>query len=152
MPTELFFDLPAVLRLAEHAHSAADHIPSITEQDNGQTCPGALEWVADTGVYLMSGGLPALLTNPEDPHSSNVVVYAEGWGPDTARRMRAATDIGGDDFVEHLHLQEPFGPKEMPLIEVLRVGAACGFPYLVLHLDGDTIATRLSGNGPDGGQ
>lgn len=149
MPTDVFFDLPAALRLAEHAHSAAEHIPSISEQDDGRACPGALEWVADAGVYLMSGGIPALRPDPGDPDSGNVVVYAEGWGPDTGRRSRADTDIGGDDFVEHLHLREPIGPQGMPLIEVLRVGVARHYRYLVLHLNGDTLATRLSRTGPD---
>ena len=149
MPTDLYFDLADTLRLAEHAVAAPANNPSYSEHLDGLTCPGALEWVADSGTYLMSGGHPGLRTDPTDPDSSNVVVYAHGWGPDSDRRALAATGIGGDDFAEHLHLHEIFD-ADGSLIDRLRGGAAIGMRYLVLQVDGDadTVTIWLSRTGP----
>ncbi len=152
MSTDLYFDLAAALRLAEHAVASPEHCQSHSEQLDGRPCPGALEWVADAGTYLMSGGSPALLSDPGDPHS-NVVVYAEGWDDTSDRRALAATDVGGDDFVEHLHLTEPDHPDDPsgpPLITLLRDGAGAGYRWLVLRVSADTVVTRLSRTGPDG--
>ena len=77
MPTDLYFDLTAALRLAEHAVAAPQHRRSFTEDQDGLTCPGALVWAADTGTYLMSSGNPPLLADPDDPTSS-IVVHAHG--------------------------------------------------------------------------
>src|SRR5262245_28353474 len=77
--TTLHFDLPAALRLAEHAAAAAEHRQSYTESDTGVACPGALLWVADAGVYLMSGGIPGLRVDPTDDTSRHEIVYADGF-------------------------------------------------------------------------
>lgn len=143
MPTDLYFNLADALRLAEHAVAAPEHNPSSSEQDDQQPCPGALEWVADWGTYLMSTGRPSLLTDATNPNS-NLAVYAEGWGRDSDRGALAHTDVGGDDFVEHLHLTTTEQPGETPLIDMLRAGARDGYRYLHLRIDGDAFQIRLS--------
>ncbi|MFC0030141.1 hypothetical protein ACFFMM_11485 [Micromonospora chaiyaphumensis] len=66
---------------------------SFAEHQDGITCPSALVWVHDHGVYLMSSGLP----RREDPNrpGSSPVVYAHGWYPaptaTAATRISAAT-------------------------------------------------------------
>ncbi|RSM53254.1 hypothetical protein DMB66_39205 [Actinoplanes sp. ATCC 53533] len=142
--TDLYFNLADTLRLAEHAVAAPEHSPSIGEQLDEQPCPGGLAWVADWGTYLMSTGVPGLRVDPDDPNSANVAVYAEGWGPDSNRAALARTDVGGDDFVEHLHLSTTDGPGQVPLIDQLREGAQRGARYLVLRIDGGTVGLRLS--------
>ncbi len=152
MPTDLYFDLAATLRLAEHAIAAPEHTQSYSEADDGRPCPGALEWVADWGTYLMSGGRPPLLSDPDDP-TSNIVVYAHGWDDSSDRAALAATDVGGDDFVEHLHLTQPDDPDDPsgpPLITLLREGAAAGYRWLVLRVTPERVASQLSRTGPDG--
>jgi hypothetical protein len=139
MKTVLWFDLAAVLRLAEHAHAAPEKVPSLTELVEGRACPGALAWVADSGVYLMSGGQPALLRDPEDP-TSNVIVHAHAWSPGTDRPARAATDLGADDFVEHLHLTD----GDPSLLAVLRDGVAAGHQSFVLDVTEHHVTYRLS--------
>ena len=146
--TDLYFNLADTLRLAEHAVTAPEHSPSISEQLDGQPCPGGLAWVADWGTYLMSTGVPGLRVDPDDPNSPNVAVYAEGWGPDSNRAALARTDVGGDDFVEHLHLSTADEPGQVPLIDQLRDGAQRGGRYLVLGVVGGTVGLRLSRTGP----
>jgi hypothetical protein len=114
MATELYFALPSALRLAEHALTAPVHLPSLTEHDDSITCAWALEWVADDGTYLMSNGTPALLADPHDP-TSNIVVHAEDFGPGSDRHWLGLSDVGFDDFTEHLHLTD----GDPPLIDRL---------------------------------
>jgi hypothetical protein len=116
--TDLYFNLAQALRLAEHAVAAPQQSPSFSEHTDGRRCPGGLAWITDWGIYLMSTGLPGLRVDPDDPDSANVVVYAEGWGPDSDRSELAHTDIGGDDFVEHLHLATADEPAQRPLIDL----------------------------------
>ncbi|MDZ5447257.1 DUF3085 domain-containing protein [Micromonospora sp. 4G57] len=137
MALHLYFDLAQTLRLAEHAVARDEHAPSFTEHDDGIACPGALVWVHDHGVYLMSSGLPGL-GDPDRPGSS-VVVYADGWNPDTDGHRRD-TDLGGDDFAEHLHLTE----QPTPLIGVLRAAHTRGYPWLHLSVTGDTYEVRVA--------
>jgi hypothetical protein len=149
--TSLFFDLAATLRLAEHAVAAPEHHQSLTEAGDGVDCPAALEWVADFGVYVMSGGRPGLRVDPADPLSRHVVVYAHGW--EQGARDRQATDLGGDDFVEHLHLFEPVsarldGSRGSCLIDLIRLGAACGYQGFVIDVTGNSFTMRLSRTGP----
>jgi hypothetical protein len=148
--TDLYFTLTETLRLAEHAIAAPAHNPSFTEHTDAQPCPGALAWVADEGTYLMSTGRPGLRVDPTNPDSSHAVVYAQGWEPDSDRRDLAHTDVGGDDFVEHLHLTSTDQPGQPPLIDLLRTGARRGYQYLVVSVTGDTYDLRLSRQGPDG--
>ncbi|MFG3302926.1 DUF3085 domain-containing protein [Micromonospora chersina] len=137
MALHLYFDLTQTLRLAEHAVAAAEHAPSFTEHEVGIACPGALVWVQDHGVYLMSSGLPRIEV-PNRPGSS-LVVYARGWHPDTDGR-RCDPDLGGDDFAEHLHLPD----QPIPLIATRRTAASAAYPWLHLTVRSDTYEVRVS--------
>jgi hypothetical protein len=91
----LIFDAKKVMRCVKHALEAADWR---ADYDGLNRLP-ALHFVHDQGVYLMSNGLPADLTGPND-HC--YVVYAQDCDPnqnddfwETSRAL-----VGGDDFVE----------------------------------------------------
>ncbi|MEV0003496.1 DUF3085 domain-containing protein [Micromonospora sp. NPDC050980] len=137
MALHLYFPLTDTLRLAEHAIAASEHAASLTEKEAGVPCPGALEWVHDDGVYLMSNGLPRL-TNPNRPGYS-LTVHAHGWNP-RLDGHRSDPDLGGDDFVEHLHLTE----ESDPLIEDLRAAHAAGYQWLDLMVSADTFDIRAT--------
>ncbi|QOC94367.1 DUF3085 domain-containing protein [Micromonospora craniellae] len=137
MALHLYFDLTATLRLAEHAVAADQHVPSFTEREDQTSCAGALEWVHDDGVYLMSNGLPRL-QDPDRP-GANLTVHAHGWNP-RVDGHRADRDLGGDDFVEHLHLTE----EPAPLIEELRAAHAAGFRWLDLVVSAETFEVRVA--------
>lgn len=142
MPTDLWFPLQPTGVLAEHSAASAQHFPSFIEHHELRPCPGGLEWVADAGTYLMSTGRPPLLQDPNDPDSSNVAVYAEGWGPDSDRRPLGHTDVGHDDFAEHLH----FNDGDPPLLRRIRAAIAQNYQWFVLNADGDDIACRFAKN------
>jgi hypothetical protein len=142
MALHLYFPLPETLRLAEHAVAATEHSPSFTEVEDGITCTGALIWVHDQGIYLMSGGLPRLL-DPANPESS-LIVYAEGWNPDRDGFRRDYTDLGGDDFAEHLHLTE----GTPPLINLLRTAHTAGYLWLCLTVTRETFDISVRAKRP----
>jgi hypothetical protein len=106
--------------------------------------------VADWGTYLMSGGRPGLRTDPDNPDSRHVVVYAEGWDAHSDRSAPVATDIGGDDFVEHLHLTEPVTTAGQTLIDLMRAGAARGYAWLVLTVADNEMTLHLCRGAPAG--
>ncbi|MFG2058564.1 DUF3085 domain-containing protein [Micromonospora sp. NPDC048930] len=137
MALHLYFDLTDTLRLAEHAVAAGEHAHTFTERDEQTPCRGALEWVHDHGVYLMSSGLPRL-TDPNRPEA-NLVVYAHGWNPHTDG-YRHDPDLGGDDFIEHVHLTE----QPTPLIDTLRAAHAAGYRWLHLTVSADTYEVRVA--------
>ncbi len=139
MAIDLYFDLPAVLRLAEHASAAHDHLLSFSEREAGQTrgVP-ALEWVADEGAYLMSNGLPAL--REQHAPQQNVVVYADGWEPGSNRRELGASEVGHDDFVEHF----PLADADPTLLALLRAANTQGYQWFVLTVDTGHVAYRVS--------
>lgn len=139
MAIDLYFDLPAVLRLAEHASAAPDHLLSFSEREAGQTrgVP-ALEWVADQGTYLMSNGQPGL--REQHAPRQNVVVFADGWGPDSDRYELGATEVGHDDFVEHF----PLADTDPTLVALLRAASAQGYQWFVLTVDTGHVEYRVS--------
>ncbi len=137
MALHLYFDLHDTLRLAEHAAASTTHAPTFTEREDGTACPGALVWVHDHGVYLMSSGLPGL-KDPNRPEA-NHIVYAHGWNPDTDGH-RHDPDLGGDDFAEHLHLTE----QPTPLIDTLRTAHAAGYRWLHMTVSTDTYEVRVA--------
>ncbi|VFA96347.1 DUF3085 domain-containing protein [Nocardia cyriacigeorgica] len=103
---ELWFPISEVRELAEHAMTATRHQPSFTQADAGRPAAPSLKWVKDDGTYLLSNGRPRLIADPERPDGPSKACYARGWGPGTGPDL-ASTAVGGDDFVEHLPLDEP---------------------------------------------
>jgi hypothetical protein len=80
MPTDFFFDLAPVVRLAEHATAAPTHAADPAGHTNSET--PALWLVKGTdGVWLASNGLPALPVNVLAPDTGNARVFARGWAP-----------------------------------------------------------------------
>lgn len=149
MAIDLYFELAATLRLAEHAVAAARHRPSPSEHLRNLPCPGGLAWVSDVGTYLMSTGLPDLRCDPDNPRSMRIGVYAEGWGPASSRCDLARTDVGGGPSVEHVHLGTRDTPGRPPLIDLLRGAAQDGYHYLVLRVTADQFSPGVSRTGPD---
>ena len=138
---DLYFDLALALRLAEHAFRCDQHAQSFGEADANTDCPGALVWAKDWGTYLMSTGRPAL---PGDDGSPNLVAYAHGWAPGDDRPDAADTPLGGDDFAEHLHLHDPYGPHGLPLLQLIRRGIEQHHRYLLLRVTPDTVSVRVA--------
>ncbi|WP_020525184.1 DUF3085 domain-containing protein [Catelliglobosispora koreensis] len=131
----LYFPLTEVLTLAEHAAAAPEHSPSFTQHEDGKPGDPSLVWVKDDGTYLMTNGIPGLLHDPANPES-NVVVYAEGWGTGTGPDLNQIDDIGGDDFVEHIPLDERYG--EFPtFLEALRAYLKAGYAWLIIESRAD---------------
>ncbi|WP_158566427.1 DUF3085 domain-containing protein [Micromonospora craterilacus] len=135
MTLHLYFDLAQTLQIADHAVAVAEHKKTFTEREDGTACPGALVWVHDQGVYLMSSGIPGLM-NPHRP-DRHLAVYASGWNPDTDG-YRHDWEIG-DDFAEHLHLT-----TQDRLIDELRTAHASGHQWLHLTVYPDTYEVRTS--------
>ncbi|RNH99667.1 DUF3085 domain-containing protein [Micromonospora aurantiaca] len=96
-----------------------------------------MEWVHDHGVYLMSNGLPRL-TDPDRP-GANLTVHAHGWNP-RLDGHRSDPDLGGDDFVEHLHLTD----EPRPLIEEMRRAHAVGYQWLDLVVQTGAFTHRFT--------
>lgn len=138
---DLYFNLGRALRLAEHAFRCDQHSRSFSESDGGTDCPGGLVWAKDWGTYLMSTGRPAL---PGDDGSPNLVAYAHGWAPGDDHPHAADTPLGGDDFGEHLHLNDSYGPHGLSLLELLRRGTEHHYRYLLLHVTPDTVTVRVA--------
>jgi len=67
----------------------------------------ALLFVHDQGVYLMSNGIPHLLSEDGNSHQ---VIYAEGCNPDVGEfddwYLTSRDLVGGDDFVEILPIHD----------------------------------------------
>jgi hypothetical protein len=80
MPTDFFFDLAPVVRLAKHATAAPTHAVDAAGLTDDTT--PALWLVKGTdGVWLASNGLPALPVNVLAPDAGNARVFAHGWAP-----------------------------------------------------------------------
>ena len=78
--TDLFFDLAPVVRLAEHATTAATHAVDPAGLTDSNTPALWLVKGAD-GVWLASNGLPALPVDVLGPDAGTARVFARGWAP-----------------------------------------------------------------------
>ena len=143
MALRLYFPIDGVIRLLQHTEASPEKEQSFSELEDGKPCPGALVWVSDfNSVYLMSGGLPSLLSDPNDK-SSNVIVEALGWGEYDDHPRAADTELGGDDFAEHLHL------LGKPMQSLIRKQAE-GYGWFVIDvIDADRFVPRVARNPPD---
>ncbi|GHJ45871.1 hypothetical protein Cs7R123_32130 [Catellatospora sp. TT07R-123] len=135
--TRLYFSLAQTMVLAEHAMRATDHHLSLTRRDAGLPAVPALLWGKDDGTFLLSSGIPGLPRNAARPDHGQRAVYAEGWGPGTRQEL-SHTDIGGDDFTEHLELTEPLAIGAT-LIQYLRAAARRNRPWFALDVSADHI-------------
>ncbi|MBF6341302.1 DUF3085 domain-containing protein [Nocardia abscessus] len=113
----LWFPLPKVLDLAEHAMAAPGHSRSPYD-DPGPAVP-SLIWVKDQGIYLMSNGLPRQPGEPGTQEGRARVVYALDHGPGT---HWIHGEPLGDDFAEYLDLSQNYDGHT--LIELIRTSAA----------------------------
>jgi len=88
----LTFPIEAVRALVAHAQAATTHRAAY-----GGTAVAALQFVKDSGIYLMSSGLP--IAPP---------VYAKGYDPTKDGDVwdRSVDAVGGDDFCETFPLDE----------------------------------------------
>ncbi|MEO9191635.1 MAG: DUF3085 domain-containing protein [Acetobacteraceae bacterium] len=98
----LHFDQALVHRLLAHSAAASQHRATFGQ---AEPAPAGLWLVGDTGVYLMSNGVPGLYRDP-NASSPNVVCYAREADPDTLD-VDAADDakrasFGRDDGVEFI--------------------------------------------------
>ncbi|MEV0269825.1 hypothetical protein AB0H43_13690 [Hamadaea sp. NPDC050747] len=128
----LKFALTDVLTLAEHAAAAPEHAATLDPDLAAQPSRPRLMWFKDDGTYLMSSGIPGLLTDPGDPES-NVVVYAHGYGPGSRQDLGHIEEIGGNDFIEDFPLDAPFGTHPT-FLDALRKAGALGYQWLTLDL------------------
>lgn len=97
MRAVLDFNVDEVHRIVEHAKAAPAHMPHF-----GEAQGACVLLVKDSGIYLMSNGLPH---DPVTPGArSRFVAYAKNYGPTAYAACRAA--VGGDDFTEPFPLEE----------------------------------------------
>ena len=108
---KLIFKAADVKRVVEHALSASAWQPKVLDYDKdfkAITEPGkaAVILVHDSGVYLMSNGVPGdMIVKPGKTTESHFVAYANTCDPivdgdecwDNSRYL-----VGGDDFAETL--------------------------------------------------
>ena len=118
MTATLKFDAEGVARLMAHAHGSKEWSRGFMDESEPRP---QLAWVKDSGIYLMSNGLPGLPLGGEAEEGGNVV-YARGYDPrrgDVWEKCRRA--VGGDDFVEYIDLAELGPMPARALALVLRV-------------------------------
>ncbi|MBF6370284.1 hypothetical protein IU469_31940 [Nocardia puris] len=129
----LWFPRADVLGLAEHAMAATEH--SLPPYDNSGG--PSLIWVKDSGIYLLSNGLPLQAPTDTDPPDNKMhVVYAHGHGHGTH------WDYGppfADDFVEYLPLTESSSQAGSALIDMLRDPAHPAWFVITVHADTFTV-------------
>ena len=97
----LQFDMADLRPIIEHARAAKEY----RKPYGGKPSP-SLCFVKDSGIYLMSAGLPA---QPDPKHSGPstklLVAYAKGYEDDAPDSFDKCVEaVGGDDFSESLPL------------------------------------------------
>ena len=138
MRVDLWFPLPEVIDLAEHALAASEH-----RQPWGEALVGpALVWVKDNGIYLFSNGLPQQPPTAEDPPDYVLhTVFAYGHGRDSYHPNLPVSD----HFAAYLELHEPY-ESDPPLIDFLR--SAVEERWLVIEWSAESYRFALSVTGP----
>lgn len=105
--SRLTFDLAAVRELMAHAKAAPKHRPAYNDETTDiNTEPAALMLVGDTGIYLVSNGLPRL--EREDGKLGMKVLFASECNPETNEDWYDAKVelFGGDDGVEPITVED----------------------------------------------
>ena len=133
MSATLKFKASEVRKLLDHTLACDEHSPTFGEmlegdvlKDGATVKPGsfpkpedvdhakvkpALHLVKDSGIYLISNGIPRMLAEDGD---GSYVVYAEGFefrkGEDNdGLHERTTAAVGGDDFVERFPAEDILG-------------------------------------------
>ncbi|MGN2636554.1 hypothetical protein ACTD5D_10245 [Nocardia takedensis] len=137
---DLWFPLPEVIDLAEHALAATEHRRPWDEDPVGP----ALVWVKDNGIYLFSNGLPQQPPTAADP-AGNVLhaVYAHGHGQDSYHPNLPVSD----HFTDYLALRQPH-ENDPPLIDFLL--SAVEERWLLIEWSPESYRFALSVTGPRG--
>ncbi len=126
----LSFDLPTVVRLANHAAAAAHH--------SDPAGPALLLASSSNGIHLTSSGLPALPAPAGQPGTLHeTAAFAAQCPPGTTWPQQTRLLHTGTPLAKPLPLHEP---HRHPLIAQLRAGAAAGYT---------TLTVRLSDSGVD---
>lgn len=109
--TILTFAAADVLRCVNHAGNAKDWRAQWIDHKNGKDVYAkpepALMLVKDSGIYLMSAGLPRDPKDETKPEGRSFVAYAKGFNPETDDadgdlHGACSAAVGGDDFAEWL--------------------------------------------------
>ncbi|WP_030277112.1 hypothetical protein [Streptomyces sp. NRRL B-24484] len=130
---DLYYDLSAALRLAEHAAAAHEHR---AYGMSAEAVP-ALVWGKSSGAFLNSSGLPIMSG-----------IYADGLEGPEADALLRRTEVGGDDFAQPIPLQDPITDEHgttMSTLEWLRRGQQSGMAWLVIEVDRTTYSLALEG-------
>lgn len=99
---DLYFPMTKVLEYTRAAAAATRHRAAV----DGDARP-ALIWVKDSGIYLLSS---ALEPGRDYRTSTDHYVHARGWEAGTEHDPHVRATIGGDDFHEHMWLDDPWDP------------------------------------------
>lgn len=112
----LVFPIAGVNELIDHAINSPDHTMAWQPDDEPQEVPAPqLMFVKDSGIYLMSNGLPR----------ADEVVYAKGYDPTKADVWdKCQTAVGGDDFAEYLSVDDLFPVPDKAIALVVKVTKA----------------------------
>ena len=115
----LTFQATEIRPLVQHAFDCKLHRPTYKQRiefygdgrfqprpDELTKSPPGLALVHDQGIYLMSNGLPPLLTPGSD---NSQTAYARGCNPhvDADWWERSRDLVGGDDFAEYIGIEDP---------------------------------------------
>ncbi len=105
----LRFRLDEVRPLARHALGSSRFRKTFVEEEEKREPGPALHLVHDHGVYIMSNGLPMDMVGSGKCRQARVA-YAAGCDPrnDANWWEESRAQVGGDDFVESLPLDEGF--------------------------------------------
>ena len=105
---QCIFNTTSLLRPVRHALNAPEH--ETNDEADNKPKP-ALLFVHDTGVYIMSNGVPRDLITDDDGVQRCHVVYAAGCDPKVGTfdewYGHSRDLVGGDDFVEVLSIGNP---------------------------------------------
>ena len=101
------FKTDEIRRCAEHALRASAHEMPFMEDE---TPTPALLFVHDSGVYVMSNGIPRDLLSIEPGRERSYIAYADGTNPaENEDWWHTSADlVGGDDFVEIIPVTQQF--------------------------------------------
>jgi hypothetical protein len=132
----LRFRLDEVRPLARHALGCKQFRKTFVEEEEKREPDPGLHLVHDDGVYIMSNGLPMdMVQDGRGPRAR--VAYAAGCDPrkDSAWWEESRAQVGGDDFVELLPLEESI--RDAVFDETMDA--------LVIEMTADRLTVKVTG-------